>query len=129
MLKSKLLSVIIFSAFAGSVAAQAQLSNKNKDEPAKTATATAATTGVAVKDQAVVIKGKKNMAKEGARVGAAIILANGTEWNVDSAAITIDGKTAARTALAAPGIVNCVLTGTRGGEGANVVTTLACKSA
>ena len=107
MFKSRLLAVAIFSAFAGSFAAYAA--------------------DVAVKNQAIAIKGKKNLSKDS---GSSITVANGTEWSLESTTvITIDGKTVTKTELAAPAMVNCVLTGTRGGSGANVVTTLACKSA
>ena len=118
MLKSKVLAVVIISAFAGSVLAQA---------PATKPAAPAEKAGKAadVKDQAVVISGKNNLLHP---TGSTITAANGTIWNVDKTVITIDGKAVTKTELNNPAIKNCVLTGTRAGTGVNTVTTLACKS-
>ena len=120
MLKSKVLAVVIFSAFAGSVLAQTPAA-----KPAPDAKAAKAGKAADVKDQAVVISGKKNLLHP---TDSTITVANGTIWNVDKTVITIEGKAVTKTELNNPAIKNCVLTGTRAGTGINTVTTLACKS-
>ena len=117
MLKSKVLAVVIFSAFAGSVLAQTPAAPAEKAGKAGKA--------ADVKDQAVVISGKKNLLHP---TDSTITVANGTIWNVDKTVITIEGKAVTKTELNNPAIKNCVLTGTRAGTGVNTVTTLACKS-